>query len=612
MQSRAVEIDAATLAQTAPQEREERLLVPLLTGGIHTEKSPNQLAPNEAVEMAGVHFVAGRLLTDTGYVPFSHEFIGAAQLIQQFKFADSTTVTLLVTSALVYEYVPALTQWQLISSDPARETVNPYAAGATDIELDDITGLTIGDYVGIALDDNTQHITQITAFPGGNVITLDDAIPVGRSVADGAVVAIGVLLAGDPTLYQVCYTLYAGNAWVVFSNNVDPIMYYDHDDGLIKVLGGLPADTTCAAMTVFHGMLLIGNTTEGGVHLPNRVRQSDVGDPEGWTPGTDGVAAIYDLLDTPDYIFSLKLLGPWIICYREASIMRGSFIGALNEIIFWEYMTQADGIQSQGAVADVGTGHVIVGTDNVYAYAGDYTLPPIGDQVFYNFLAKSGDIYSPAKQTMFCVFVETLREVWIFYPSSAVAPPPEAPAYPNKVLRYNLQLQSWQERVFADLFISAGSYTPQETITWATAPGEWDDTIWARPWNSRINVQNVPNLFLGPPTQTQLFVYDFSATTDRGETIEFAITTKEFGDGSLFTRWERFVFTGIGDALAWYSIDEGTTWLALGVLELGATEASQTLWLDSTSTRLMLRLTGDDQTFQLRYVTIYAEFDSEW
>jgi hypothetical protein len=418
------------------------------------------------------------------------------------------------------------------------------------------------------------------------------------------------MLNGDPTISQVCAVLFPGNEWIIFSNGIDPIMYYYQ--GVVTELGGLPTATTCAAMAVFHSMLFIGNTTENGTHLPGRVRQSQVADPEGWTPGSSGIAAIYDLLDTPDFIYSLKTLGPWLICYRAASVMRASFIGALNEVVYWEYMSQQDGIASQGAVADVGSSHILIGTNNVYQYTGDYTLPPIGEPVFQNFLARDGDLYAPAKATLFTVYVPALREVWIFYPSTEVAPAPDYPTYPNKTLRYNVTLKSWQTRQFADLFIAAGQYLPQSIITWATAPGQWDDTIWARPWNSRINVQNVPNVFLCPPTQTQLFVYEFAAMTDAGDAIEFDLVTRQYGTGGEYTRWEYANFIGTGSATVEFSENEGATWLNLGVLDLGPIAATQTLWIDTVSTRLQFRFSGIDNGFALRYCELVSIPDSDW
>jgi hypothetical protein len=581
--------------------------MPLFTGGIHTEKAANELQLNELVACSGLHIVAGKLVVDTGYVPFSHFFFGGAQLVRQLLYSDSTQTTILITSRFVYTYDPATTQWRFASINSMRHTTAPALAGATTIDLDDVTDITFGAWIGITLDNGTQQQTQVGGI-AGSTITLDD--PLTDAVASGNEVAIAYALLGDPTLFQCVGVLFAGNEWFIFSNGIDPIAYYYQ--GVVTELPGLPTNTTCRAMEVFHSMLLIGDTTEDGTRLPTRVRQSDLADPTGWTPGVNGIAAIYDLLDTPDEVRNLNTLGPWVMCYRATTVMRGSFIGAIGEIIFWEYMSQEDGIQSQGAVADVGSSHILVGTNNVYKYSGGYDLPPIGEPIFQNFLARAGDLYAPAKATLFCVYVPTLREVWIFYPSTEVAPAPNYPIYPDKVLRYNIALNCWQERVFADYFISAGSYTPQEITTWASAVGQWDDIIWARPWNSRISVQNVPNVFLGSSTQTQLFVYDFAAMTDYGRTIPFELITREYGDVEDFRRWQRVQLLGVGAVTVERSQDGGVNWLPLDTVDMGDVEAGVNLWPEVSSTRFQLRLTGDDNTFQLRYGRIDSEFESDW
>lgn len=607
-QSRAVEQDAANLQQSQPQESARTDPLPLPTGGIHTEKAPNELQLNEVVACSALHLVAGRLVVDTGYVPFGHGFVGQPQLERQILYSDSTQVTLLITTALVYTYDPSVAQFKLASWDSIRVVTNgPLAIGATDIDLDDVTNISIGRYVGIALDNGLQQISQVTLLVG-NTITIDT--PLTDTVTDGAEVALGYPLAGDPTISQCVGVLFAGNEWFIFANGIDPIAYYFQ--GVVTELPGLPANTTCRAMEVFHSMLLIGNTTENGTRLPTRVRQSQVGDPTGWDPGVDGIAAIYDLLDTPDDVLNLNTLGPWVMCYRAATVMRGSFIGAVGEIIFWEYMSQEDGIQSQGAVADVGSSHILVGTNNVYQYSGGYDLPPIGEPIFQNFLARAGDLYAPAKATLFCVYVPALREVWILYPSTEIAPAPNFPAYPNKMLRYNVALHCWAQRVFAAVFISAGSYTPQEITTWASAVGQWNDTIWARPWNSRISVQNVPNVFLGSPSFDQLLVYDFAAPTDWGTVIPFELVTREYGDVEDYRRWQRVQFLGVGTATVERSQDGGATWLALGDVDMGSVEGGDNLWPEVSSTRFQLRITGTDNTFELRYARIDSEFETDW
>jgi hypothetical protein len=588
--------------------------MPLFDGGIRTDKDPVDLAPNELVDQQGLHLVAGRLVVDTGYVPFSGAYDGVAQCPYQVLFNSGGTVELLITSLGVYTYNSTFAQWDSTALTATTTTTAGYTAGATQFALTSVAHVTIGAPIGIVMDNGQQLVTLVTNIVA-LVVTTRDAVPVGRTVSNGATVYPSVLLHGDPTVSQAQALVFPGNDWIVFTNGIDNLYYFYQ--GIVTLLPGLPVNTTCASLAIFHESLMLLNTTEGGTHLPHRIRASDAGDPTGWTPGVNGIAAIYDLLDTDDYILSGKLLGPWIIAYREHSVMRGSYVGALNEIVFWEYMSQEDGIQSQGAVADVGSAHITVGTNGVYEYRGGYDLPNVGQGVFENFLASNGDLFAPSKFTLFTVYVPVLREVWILYPSSALGPPPGTPAVPNKMLRYHLDRKAWSVRVFADEFVATGTYVPVTTVTWTSAVGVWSGPEWAISWESRVFVKTVPNLFLAPYARQQLLVYDYAAMADNGATIPWTLTTRQLGDGGEFSRWERATLVGTGTVGVEFSEDEGATWLALNdgvALALGVAPAveSVTTWIDVVSTRVQFRLSGTDPSFALRYIDVYEESESEW
>jgi hypothetical protein len=72
------------------------------------------------------------------------------------------------------------------------------------------------------------------------------------------------------------------------------------------------------------------------------------------TNWSTGLAGIDDLVDTEDFILSLLILGPWLIAYRETTIMRCSYLGLPNQTVFWEYMIYGEGAVSQNAVAELG------------------------------------------------------------------------------------------------------------------------------------------------------------------------------------------------------------------------------------------------------------------
>jgi hypothetical protein len=604
MQSVAVEKDAQRLRPAAEQPAQVRL--PLFDGGVRTDKAPADLAPNELMELKSLHVVAGRLVVDTGYVPFGGPYLGTAQGTFEAFFADGSSVLLLFTTTTVYKYNPAALQWQVVSLNSIRTTTAGYAAGATAFALNSVANIIVGTLVGIVLDNGVQLITTVTGI-SSLTITTAAAVPVGRTVANGADVFVAVALLGDVQKSQISAVVFPGNNWIIFSNGVSPVMYYLLD--VVKPLPGLPATTTCGAIAVFHETVLLANTTEGGTHLPHRVRQSDAGDPANWTTG---IAAIYDLLDTDDTILNLSPLGPWMIAYREASIMRASYLGVLNEILFWEYMTQLEGAQSQGAVVNVGGEHVFVGHAGIYAYQGGYTLDSIGDGVFNNFLAAMGDFNVPARATLFTVFVPDLDEVWVVYPSGRSATP-------NKLLRVQLENNSWSERMFADSVVAGSSFLPFSMTSWASAAGQWNSTQWARPWDSRSLVQNIPSILLSPAVAgggaTQLLLYEYRAQTDNGAPITWSLVTKQLGDGAQFARWETVNVVAVGaSVLVQMSEDEGATWRTIGTFSFGAVGAPSAtrVPVDRVSTRCQLRMSGTDPAFQLRYMTVHSIAESEW
>jgi len=602
MQGRNVETDARVLTQLAPQEQVVREPMPLLSGGFRTDKAPPDLAPNEAVYIENLNIVAGDLSVDTGYTPFGSTFIGQAAASYQIFNPDGSSVDLLITTATIYQYDQNVVQWQLVSFGAAYSVnhAGTYPIGTTAFNLASVAGLTVGATLGVQQSDGTQIVGTITNI-SGTVVTI--STPSTKTVNNSAPVALAATLHGDPTNEtQVVFTEFPGNGWTIFSNGVDPVMYYYQ--GVVQVLGGLPTNTTCQAMAVFHECLILGNLIENGTSYPQRIRMSDQLNPQVWTPGT-GIAAIYDLLDTEDFILSLNLLGPYLIAYRETTIMRASYFGLPNQTLYWEYMIYGEGAISQAAVSETGDVHFFVGNAGLYLYDGSYELTSIGDAVFFDYFSQGGALNPAARRTVFTQYVGDFDECWVFFPSGN-------DAFPRTMLRVALDNNAWFHRTFADSFVSIAPRITLQAFTWATIPGVWTDH--PEPWNSRIYKQNIPNFLLCSPTQSKLMVYDYSTATDNGTVIPWQIITKEYGDGAEYVRRERWAFVGEGsNVLLEYSTDEGNTWTTIGTFGLGVgVSASMNAYVDLSTTKIMFRLSGTDPTFQLRRGTLLGVIDSEW
>jgi hypothetical protein len=596
-----IEQDIRTVAQLPQPEEYQKARVSVLDGGINVSKTGEAIALNESPKITNLTLVNGQLQVDKGYAPFATAYVGLAQLTFQTFYADGTDELLLVTTNSMYRYVVAVQQWQYVSYAVAYSITGlGTAAGGTVFALNSVAGMAIGELIGIGLDNGSQLQTTITNIAGLNITTLDP-VPVGRTAPGGATVALAPGMHGT-TAIQVVVSPFPSNGWTIISNGIDPVLYYV--SGVLAPLPGLPLNTTCQAMVVFHEQLFIANTIENGTSFPQRVRRSDQADATNWSTG---LAGIDDLVDTEDFILSLLILGPWLIAYRETTIMRCSYLGLPNQTVFWEYMVYGEGAVSQNAVAELGGQHLVVGNQGIYKYKGGYDLETISENIYTIFFsAIQGELHARAKSTLFTQYIGDYDEVWIVYPK-------EPSLLPNKMIRVVLEQNAWYEREFANSFLSASPYLPLADTTWATAVGTWaSNTL---PWNSRIFNQNVPNILLSPGDLTVIEAFDYSTAQDGGQVISWEMQTKDIGEGDYELRWDSVRIFGKGQGLLSFSEDSGDTWTLIDGIFLGDTRNDLDVVGLSTvpvSQYLRFKITGDDPTFSFVYLELWYLRESEW
>ena len=597
---------AVALLEPTP-EQYIRTRMPLLTGGIRTDKAPQDLAPNEAILIHNCDVIGGVFAVDLGYAVFGDDaYIGTAMGAYQVFYSNGASDLILVTTSYVYVFVQG--EWQFTSDVAAFNTTASYAAGANVFALNSTTGMIVGDAIGIGLNDGTQLRTTITNIASLNVTTAA-SVPVGYTVANSAPVAHPRKLNGASNgENQLILVQFPATGWVIISNCVDSLFYYYN--GVTTTLPGLTS-TTCYAMIVFHECLIIANTIESGVAYPGRIRQSDAGDATNWTTG---ISAIYNLVDTPDFILQLTILGSWMIVWREQSIMQCTYLGVLNEILFFQYMIYGEGIVSQRAVVETPDLNFFKGRAGIWSYDGSYTLTPVGDAVWNEFFSvdvnsnpsipTSMKLNQAAESSMFLYYATNYDEVWIFYPSGANTAP-------DTLLRYSRKLKAWFHREHSETFVAANAYTAISQDTWADAIGIWSTDL--IPWNSRVIDQNIPNIMLVPNSGDAVKVYDYASIADAGTVIPWYVITREFGDAQTLTRWDAVTIYGQGSAIGVsYSVDSGETWVALDVITLGATLTRYRLTFQVVSAYIMFQLSGTDPTFQLAWIDVGHEFESEW
>ena len=498
---------------------------------------------------------------------------------------------------------------------------NAVGVGVNTVNVATIQGMVIGSTrIGVTLRDGTQWqfvLSNIQGAPGNYTLVSETTTCPAPGAAVGAPVAVAPMLNGRLSV-QACLAAFPANGWLIISNGVDPVFYFYN--GVAAQLPGLPDGTTCDAMCVAHQQLLIGNTIENGMDFPQRIRASDQADPTGWVPGQNGIAAIYNLVDTEDFILSLNLLGPWLIVYRETTIMRGTYLGLPNQTWFWEYMIFGEGIISQGAVAEIGENHFIVGQQGIYTYAGGYDLTSVGDNIFAQILSAKGILNPVAKSTLFVQYIEDQDECWIFFPTGQNT-------LPDTMIRCSLEKHAWYFRSFADKFVSAGIYLPLQTIEWVSALGTWAQNTAA--WDSRVFLLNAPTIILSAPLADRTFIYDYTSDGDNGVPLQWDMTMKDIGTGNDIRRWDSLTLFGAGNGITIsYALDPTTDPRMPGqtqtftpmttsdgkpfVLNFGAGKSRQRVTFDAASTFIRVRLSGSDPTFFLEYAEMWHSFESEY
>ena len=606
--------DLQALAQTPAQEW-IKTRIPTLDGGMHTDKHPAEMAPNESPLINNLALVANQLVVDSGYIPFGalpggQGFQGTVQIAYQIFNPDGTSSVLLVTTATIYVLVISTLMWQLLPLEAYFTSTGVVGSGGNVVALSSVTGLAAGQPLGLPMDNGVQWPTTISSIAGLNV-TFAPPVPAGRTVPVSTQVVQGVSLHGALD-HQVAIVSYPGKSWVIISNDLDPIYYYDVFGGFLHNLvthSDLPANTTCSAMAVFHGFLVLLNTEENGQDLPQRVRICDIGNPLSWTPAAFGgpassLAAIYDLLDTEDFIHAASILGPYLVVYRETTLMRGTYLGVPASTIFWEYTVYGEGITGVGAISEIGSQHQFVGNAGIYQYDASYQLTEVGDPIFVNTFSAIGDLNAAAKDTVFSQYNGDYDEFMLFYPHNGAM-------VPDKMVRMSLEKGGWFQRFYADTFIGSSPYIPVSSTTWATAVGTWASQNVQ--WDSRVFMANVANIMLCSSSSNRVFLYDFVHTTDNTTAISWLMQTKDINEGGQFYRWDSVRIFGTGTVLVQYSLDSGNSFQTAGTLALGHPAPSLgILTFQAVSSYIRFQLSGTDPNFQFIWLEVWHQLESEY
>jgi hypothetical protein len=548
-------------------------------------------------------YYKGILRKDTGYGKRADIVPDDGRLVIEHITAAGTANTFLLSNKSFFKLNGAGDGWLLVQVTGGGSTTLTAngSGGATSITVAAITNFADADVIGIRLDDGTEHITTINGAPGGSTITITDALPGSGVVAtSGNAVTEGIKLAGTNDNPVDAETV-PWSDQLVFTNNVDDIQYYDPSTTEVTEVPNLPSsgNTQCKALAIFDSSLILISTTEGGTKYNQRVRWCDKADITNWTTAD---ASYIDLLDSSDKVQTGRILGPYLIVYREDSIVRGTIVASAIKRFHWDTMVTNHGAISPHAVADIGDKHFVVGKSAIYLYKAGFDVTEIGEGIEDLLYGASAEMDEAAVHRLFTVYIKQRNDVWIFYQTTGGT-------LPNKALRYSLKYKAFTTRTFSDQFLGHGTFVQSNAFTWQDLIGTWEDQTWK--WSSTSITGNFRTLLLCRD-DGQVVEYDFITPDDDGTAKTLTIETPDMAHPNAEVRHDYIEMKcSGGQVTVEYSIDGGLNYQTLETITPGTDLTKVRLEKQFVGERIRYRITGSS-TFNLVWYNIRFTIETEW
>ena len=215
-----------------------------------------------------------------------------------------------------------------------------------------------GDYhVLIPLETLAEGPTQLVLTTSGLYSIDQDGLP--TEIHSG--------LNGDAEI-RPSFAYMPSNDWLIITNGVDTPFYYDGSTvASLDTLNDAFTSFTARHVLGWNNLLFFIDTTENGTRRNYRVRRSDIADPTEWETG---LAGFTDLLDTRDFVVGARVLGPYLIIYRENSLIRGEWVGQIHLLLDFNTVVPIDGPLNAEAIAQIDSTHIFAGEHGVYGYNG--------------------------------------------------------------------------------------------------------------------------------------------------------------------------------------------------------------------------------------------------
>ena len=380
------------------------------------------------------------------------------------------------------------------------------------------------------------------------------------------------------------------NDTLITTNNNDAPRKWDGEGNMSAL--SIASFTVARIVRPFFDHLCVYNVIEGS-RVPMRCRWTDVGTIETWAGGTSGAA---DIMDGKGVIMNVIPRENSMMVYKEYSIVEQTYIGG-DSIYNFDVMVNDVGLRAQAGVSAIGSDHVLLGHEDVYAYIGGRSIKSVGadirDELFRTINEKYG--YRSVS------FVNRQHTEWtVIIPTTT--------DYPDTAWTLNYVNGDWTRR---DLSVTAIGYFRMAAADVKTI-GDLVGTVGQQSWRfgDRSLREAYPFILLGNKDGNTYKVDPTIHNVDGGA-ISSYLETKDFSCPALSVdqkvRWLELNMEARGSGLSVeYSIDGGYSWLELKAFTLSGEYTKYSYYIDTTSRIIRYRITCNtlNDWFHLRWVGV--------
>ena len=230
----------------------------------------------------------------------------------------------------------------------------------------------------------------------------------------------------------------------------------------------------------FKNQLIALNMQEDGVDYPQRIRFSDIAQPnvppDEWETKTTNSAGFIDLSNATSEIIDGYVLGNSFIIYTKHEVYVMDFIGG-NEVYSVRQVFNDGGVLMEGCIASFNNNHLVVAADDIYVHNGSTKQSVIDgkikDKLFASVAAIEFQIAGAYKPRIEAVTYKALNEIWIFFTTSPETDGSQR-AYFKQAAIWNYQTGAWSYTQVPDLIDLTISGLPiDDVLRWNNAD-TWD------------------------------------------------------------------------------------------------------------------------------------------